>query len=48
MMNPDEDHHNQNVHPDFQVKASGTRDTWHQTIGHPLTATKAQELYKQK
>jgi hypothetical protein len=36
----------QNVHPDFQVKASGAQDTWHKTIGHPSTATRAQELYK--
>jgi len=48
MMNPDEDHqeHNnilkfifdQNVHLEFQVKACGTQDTWHNTIGHPTTA----------
>jgi len=36
----------QNVHPDFQVKASGAQDTWHKTIGHSPTATRAQELYK--
>jgi len=36
----------QNVHPDFQVKASGAQDTWHKTIGHPPTATRAQKLYK--
>ena len=45
---PDEDHdeHNnilmfirdQNVCPEFQVKACGTQDTWHNTIGHPRTA----------
>jgi hypothetical protein len=29
----------QNVHPDFQVKASGAQDTWQKTIGHPTTAT---------
>jgi len=28
----------QNVHPDFQVKASGAQDTWQKTIGHPTTA----------
>jgi len=28
----------QNVHPDFQVKASGAHDTWQKTIGHPTTA----------
>ncbi|KEH17074.1 hypothetical protein MTR_0047s0140 [Medicago truncatula] len=48
MMNPDEDHHehnnilmfirDQNVCPEFQVKACGTQDTWHNTIGHPTTA----------
>ena len=35
-----------NVYPNFQVKASGAHDTWHKTIGHPLTATRAQEFYK--
>jgi len=28
----------QNVHLDFQVKACGAQDTWHNTIGHPTTA----------
>ena len=28
----------QNVCPEFQVKACGTQDTWHNTIGHPTTA----------
>jgi hypothetical protein len=28
----------QNVHPDFQVKACGAHDTWHNTIGHLTTA----------
>ncbi|AES99928.1 hypothetical protein MTR_5g086290 [Medicago truncatula] len=28
----------QNVHPDFQVKACGAQDTWHNTIGHLTTA----------
>jgi len=28
----------ENVHPDFQVKACGAQDTWHNTIGHPTTA----------
>jgi len=28
----------QNVHPDFQVKAYGAQDTWHNTIGHLTTA----------
>jgi hypothetical protein len=47
MMNPDEDHHernnilmfirDQNVCSEFQVKACGTQDTWHNTIGHPTT-----------
>jgi len=47
-MNPDEDHHehnnilmfisDHNVCPDFQVKACGTQETWHNTIGHPTTA----------
>ena len=56
MMNPDEDHHernnilkfirDQNVCPEFQVKACGTQDTWHNTIGHPTTAIWAQGLYK--
>jgi len=56
MMNLDEDHqeHNnilkfiidQNVYPEFQVKACGTQDTWHNTIGHPTTAIWAQKLYK--
>jgi len=27
----------QNVRPDFQVKASGAQDTWHNTIDHPTT-----------
>ena len=36
----------QNVHPDFQVKACGAQDTWHNTIGHPTTAIWAQRLYK--
>ncbi|KEH28069.1 hypothetical protein MTR_5g063145 [Medicago truncatula] len=45
---PNEDHHehnnilmfirDQNVCPEFQVKACGTQDTWHNTIGHPTTA----------
>jgi len=30
----------------FQVKASGAQDTWHKSIGHPPTATRAKELYK--
>ncbi|KEH28907.1 hypothetical protein MTR_4g017125 [Medicago truncatula] len=48
VMNPDEDHHehnnilmfirDQNVCPEFQVKACGTQDTWHNTIGHPTTS----------
>ncbi|KEH41890.1 hypothetical protein MTR_1g057010 [Medicago truncatula] len=48
MMNLDEDHHehnnilmfigDQNVCPEFQVKACGTHDTCHNTIGHPTTA----------
>ena len=56
MMNPDEDHHernnilkfirDQNVCPEFQVKACGTQDTWHNTTGHPTTAIWAQGLYK--
>jgi len=36
----------QNVHSDFQVKACGTQDTWHNIIGHPTTAIWAQRLYK--
>ena len=36
----------QNVYPNFQVKVSGTHDTWHNIIGHPPTATRAQKLYK--
>jgi len=36
----------QNVHPDFQVKACGAQDTWHNTIGHPTTAIWVQKLYK--
>jgi len=36
----------QNVYLDFQVKASGSQDRWQITIGHPPTATRAQELYK--
>ena len=36
----------QNVHPDFQVKACGAQDTWHNTIGHPTMAIWAQRLYK--
>ena len=36
----------QNVHPDFQVKACGAQDTWHNTIGHLTTAIWAQKLYK--
>ena len=28
----------QNVHPDFQVKACGAQDMWHNTISHPTTA----------
>jgi len=56
MMNPYEDHqeHNnilksildQNVYPEFQVKACGAQDTWHNTIGHPTTAIWAQRLYR--
>jgi len=29
--------------PEFQVKVGGSQDTWHKTIGHSPTATKAQE-----
>ena len=36
----------QNAHPDFQVKACGAQDTWHNTIGHLTTAIWAQKLYK--
>ena len=36
----------QNLHPDFQVKASGSQDTWHKIIGHPPTATRAKKFYK--
>jgi hypothetical protein len=36
----------QNVHPEFQVKVSGTQATWHNTIGHPPMATRAQIFYK--
>jgi len=53
---PYEDHHehnnilmfirDQNVCPEFQVKACGTQDTWHNTIGHPTMAIWAQRLYK--
>jgi len=33
----------QNVHPYFQVKASGAHDTWHKTIGHSPMATRGQD-----
>ena len=36
----------QNVHPNFQVKACGAQDTWHNTIGHLTTAIRVQKLYK--
>jgi len=36
----------QNVYPEFQVKACGAQDTWHNTIGHPTMAIWAQKLYK--
>jgi len=38
----------QNVHPNFQVKASRPQDTWQKTIGHPPMATRGQEPYKYK
>ena len=35
-----------NVYLEFQVKACGAQNTWHNTIGHLTTTIWAQKLYK--